>query len=351
MRFALSIDHREWARGGAAEATLAFARLADRSGFDSLWITEDPDGWDAFALLAAISQRTERIQLGTGVTNPYLRHPNLIAASVATIDRLAPGRVFLGLGRGQPEWYGKALGMEIGSPLARLEETISLLHQWWSPESVASADGEFHIDAWKRVVSPVTVPPIYLAAAGPKALELAGRVADGVVFNMLATPAYMEKAIARVRVAARAAGRNPDNLQFIANPAIVVTNDPARFLTSRKRFVANVLALPGMDALLENPDLDVAGIMQRVRDHMKTDELLAEGGAFADFAEQGDIAAAVAEIPDELVLPGSAVGTLEEVLEKIHEFSEIGLTELMVAKAGLPGTPDDLQRLIGELRA
>ena len=351
MRFALSIDHRHWARGGEAEATLQLAQRADDAGFDALWITEDPDGWDAFALLGAISQRTERICIGTGVTNPYLRHPNLIAASVATIDRLAPGRVFLGLGRGQPEWYERSLGMEIGSPLARLEETISLLHQWWSPESIASIDGEFHIDAWKRVVSPSKAPPIFLAAVGPKALDLAGRVADGVLFNMLATPAFMEKAISRVRAAARSAGRNPDTLQFVANPGIAVTEDPATFLSGRKRFVANVLTLPGMEALLENPDIDVAGIMQRVRIHMKTDEVLAEGGAFADFAEQGDLTAAVREIPDALVLPGSAVGTLDEVREKIDKFSALGLTELMVARNGLPSTPNELQQFIEIIRS
>ncbi len=106
---------------------MAFARRADAGGIDSLWVTEDPDGWDAFALLGAMSQQTSRIRLGTGVTNPYLRHPDLMAASIATLDRLAPGRAFLGLGRGQPEWYEHGLGMEVGRPLERVEETIGLV--------------------------------------------------------------------------------------------------------------------------------------------------------------------------------------------------------------------------------
>lgn len=351
MRFALTLDHRAWARGGAAEQTLRLGQIADLGGFDSIWVIEDPDGWDAFALLAAIAQRTERIRLGTGVTNPYHRHPNLIAASVATLDRLAPGRSFLGLGRGQPEWYERSLGMVAGSPLARLEETISLLRQWWAPNAVATSDGEFQIDAWKRVVSPTTSPPIYLAAAGPRALDLAGRVADGVLFNMLATPAYLQQAITRVRASAEVAGRDPRDLEFIANPGIVVTDDPAPLLAERKRFVANVLTLPGMDVLLENPDLDVAGIMQRVRAHMKTDELLASGRAFADFAEQGDILAAVAEIPDALILPGSAIGDLSTVRGRIRDFAALGVTELMVARSKLPDAPDEIGELLDALRA
>lgn len=351
MRFALSLDHRDWARGGAAEATLQLAQRADAGGVDSLWVIEDPDGWDAYALLGAIAQRTDRIRLGTGVTNPYLRHPNLIAASVATLDRLAPGRVFLGLGRGQPEWYERSLGMDAGNPFARLEETISLLRQWWAPGAVASSNGEFRVDAWTRVVSPLAPPPIYLAAAGPKALDLAGRAADGVLFNMLATPVFMGKAIARVRASAEAAGRDPRILEFIANPGIVVTDDPAPVLEGRKRFVANVLTLPGMDVLLENPGLDVVGIMRRVRAHMKIEELLASGGAFADFAKHGDMAAAVAEIPDALILPGSAVGPLSSVRDRIREFAALGLTELTVATNGLPTTADQIEALIDALRA
>ena len=229
---------------------MAFARRADAGGIDSLWVTEDPDGWDAFALLGAMSQQTSRIRLGTGVTNPYLRHPDLMAASIATLDRLAPGRAFLGLGRGQPEWYEHGLGMEVGRPLERVEETMDLLRQWEST-GVASIDGEFRINDWKRGIHPNGRPPMYLAAAGPKALDLAGRVADGIFFNMLATPDYLAGAIERVRSTTAAAGRDPAAMSFVANPGVLVTDQPERALLGRKRFVANVLALPGMEVLLK----------------------------------------------------------------------------------------------------
>lgn len=351
MHFSLSIDHRDWARGGVSAATLRLAELADQGGLDTLWISEDPDGWDAFALLGAISQRTSRIDLGIGVTNPYLRHPNLIAASVATLDRLAPGRVRLGLGRGQPEWYERSLGMEVGSPLARLDETVTLLRQWWTPAMTASSDGELQVKTWTRVIRPAAPPPIIIAAAGPRALDLAGRVADGVFFNMLATPAYLGRAIERVRASARAAGRDPAGLAFIANPGLVVTDDPARFLQARKRFVANVLTLPGMEVLLENPAIDVVAIMDRVRKLMKTEEILASGGAFADFASQGDIAAAVAEIPDALVEPGSAVGSIEHVRARVSDLSRLGVTEVLVARNGLPDDPERISALLASIRA
>lgn len=350
MRFGLVLDHGPWAHGGSSEATLGLAQRADQGGLDTLWVTEDTDGWDAFALLGAISQRTMQIRLGTGVTTPYMRHPNLIASSSATLDRLAPGRLILGLGRGQPEWYGRALGMEIGSPLRRLEETIQLLHQWWGPDHRASGDGPFQIDGWARAIGPTVPPPIYLAVSGPRGLDLAGRVADGVYFNMLATPDYLSGAIARVRSAAAAAGRDPAALQFVANPGLAVTDRAARLLAGRKRFVAKVLALPGMDVLLTNPEIDVAGIMRQVRAAMKTDEILAEGGGFIEFDRRGDVAAAVAAIPDAMVERGSAVGSLDHVRARAAEFAVAGATELILDRGALPPDAAGIRALLASLR-
>ncbi len=349
MRFALAFDHGDWARGKASGETLALAQRADEGGIDSLWLSEDPDGWDAFAVLGAISQHTRRLQLGTGVVNPYHRNPNQIAASLATLDRLAPGRAFLGLGRGQPEWYEHALGMEIGSPVERLRDTISLLRQWES-SGTASIDGEFHVDGWTRVIQPANRVPIYLAAVGPKALELAGQVADGVFFNYLATPDFMQGAVARVRAAAIAAGRDPANFHFVANPGVRITENIEPVLRSRKRFVASVLALPGMEVLLKNPELDVPSIMRQVRSAMKTGEILARGGGFSDFAKEGDMAAALAAIPDALVERGSAVGTIDVVRKRLGEFAAAGVTDVVLGKNGVPADTAGIRDLIETLR-
>ena len=350
MRFALALDDGAWARGAPSNEILALAQRADAGGIDSLWLTEDPDGWDAVAVLGALSQHTERIQLGTGVVNPYHRHPNLIAASVATLGRLAPGRLALGLGRGQPEWYERALGMERGHPLERLRETILLLRQWETSAS-ASIDGEFRIDRWIRKIRPAEHVPIYIAAAGSKALDLAGRMADGVIFNMLATPDYLTGAIERVRAAASAAGRDPAGLAFVAHPGVRVTGDPDRVWPARKRFVATVLSLPGMEVLLQNPDLDVAAILREVRAAMKVDKILARGGAFRDLAQEGDIDAALAAIPDALVERGSAVGSLEIVRQRLDEFAAVGITEVAFDTGGFPGDAAGIRKLISDLQA
>src|SRR5215216_982912 len=129
MRFSLELSHHLWTRDRdeqAPQRTLDVARAADAAGIEAIWASEDPEGWDAFAILSAIAAVTERARLGISVTSPYPRHPNSLAASVATLDRLSGGRAILGLGRGQAQWQRDALGSHIGEPLTVLEETIAL---------------------------------------------------------------------------------------------------------------------------------------------------------------------------------------------------------------------------------
>lgn len=336
MRLCLGFGHQAWSRGhnprAAVARTIALARTADEAGIDAIWVSEDPDGWDAFAVLGALARETSHALLGTGVTNPYARHPNLLAAAVATLDRLSGGRAALGLGRGQPEWHGRALGVDLGSPLTVLEETIGLLRQWWKPPHQASIDGHFHIDDWERTVHPLqSAPPIYLAAAGPKALALAGRLADGVVFNSLTSETFLAGAIPRVRKAATDAERDPDRLAFVLWTPVAVTDDPEPILERHKDSLAMINALPGMDRLLDTPGFDVAAIMQKVRRLMRTEEVLAAGGGFPALRRAGDLVAARAAIPTELVARLAVAGPLPVVRDRLDRLATLGITHVTVA--------------------
>ncbi|MGH2562785.1 MAG: LLM class flavin-dependent oxidoreductase, partial [Thermomicrobiales bacterium] len=277
------------------------------------------------------------IRLGTGVVNPFHRHPNLIAASVATLDHLSGGRAFLGLGRGQPEWYERALGVDADAPLARLDQTFDLLHQWWQAPHRATSDGPWRVRDWERTINPLqTPPPIYLAAVGPKALALAGKRADGVLFNELSSVAFMTSAIATVRQAASDAGRNPDRLAFFARVGLMVTDDPEPVLERRKNVIAMIHTLPGMDRLTQTPGFDVPAILAEVRRHMRTAETLAAGGGFADLRRAGDLDAARAAIPTELVARLAVVGTARNVRERLAELTRIGVTHVFVSGTDMP---------------
>jgi len=363
LAFALDTGPGQWAAARnesasayqtAVDRSIELARIADRAGIDSLWALEDPDGWDAFALLGAMAQATERIKLGTGVTNPYYRHPSLMAASISTLDALSNGRAFLGLGRGQTEWYEIALGMHVGKPLRALNETIDLLRQWWNvPSRATSAPDatEFHVNAWKRVIAPEqSMVPIYLAAAGPLAQRLAGQMADGVLFNDLSSPHYMAESIADVRAAASAAGRNPDTLRFIARAAVRITDDPEAIYESQKSTIAMINALPGMERLLVTPGFDIDQIIADVRKAMRTDEILARGGAFTDLRKGGDMEAAKRAIPTDLMRELVIAGSVHDVRARLANLQKIGITDVFLAGQGPEATVESLSELMTALR-
>lgn len=352
MRFCLSLSHHGWTAGAsraAVERTFETIRTADEAGFDSVWMTEDPDGWDAVAVLAAAARETKQIRLGTGVTNPFMRHPNLIAASVATLDRLSGGRAFLGLGRGQPEWYRTALGMEVDSPLSALESTIDLLNQWWRPPYRAIGTEPFPVKGWERSVFPRETPPIYLAATGAKALALAGRQTDGVRFNELASLSFLRDAIGTVRDAAAGAGRDPSSLMFFAHPSITVTDDPEALFERKKSFVATVHALPGMERQLRTPGIDVDSVMADVRRHMRTNEVLARGGGFPELRRSGDLEAAKRAIPLELMARLVVAGPVSVVRDRLRDYRDLGITHVFLEIGGLSGQPGPLRELIAQV--
>jgi 5,10-methylenetetrahydromethanopterin reductase len=332
LKFCVNFSHHGWAKGDSAApaSLLDLARAADEGGADSIWVSEDPEGWDAFAVLGAIAVETKRARLGTGVTNPYLRHPNLIAASVSTLDQLSGGRAFLGLGRGQTEWYQRALGIETGKPLEVLEETLDLLAAWWFGDHRASADNHFKVNVWERTVAPLGRPPIYLAAAGPKALALAGQRADGVIFNELASIEYLRDAVKRVKGAAERAGRDSRKISFFARTGIFITGDPGPELEQRKQVVAMIHALPGMERLIASPRFDTEQIIANVRRAMKTDEVLARGGGFPELRRVGDLDAARAAIPNELMAELAVVGSEEQIRHRLTALSEIGITHVFI---------------------
>jgi alkanesulfonate monooxygenase SsuD/methylene tetrahydromethanopterin reductase-like flavin-dependent oxidoreductase (luciferase family) len=333
LQFALDFSHHAWARSdpAAPPRTLQTAQAADQAGIDAIWVSEDPEGWDAFALLSALATVTTDCQLGTSVTSPWPRNPNLLAASVATLDQLSAGRAVLGLGRGQVEWHRDALGTDTGGPLAALRETIALLRSWWQPPFRASSppDGHFHIRDWERSVAPLHPPPIYLAAAGPQTLALAGELADGVIFNVLSSEEALRQAIPLVRQATISAGRNPDALAFILRTEITLVDDDAserKALTRAKSVFALLAGLPGMSRLYQIAGFDSEAITAEVRAAMRTDEVLASGRGFPALRRTGDLAAARAAIPDDFIRALALVGSAQEVSPRLASLRELGVT-------------------------
>ena len=160
---------------------VALAQAAEAVGFDQFWVSNDLFLRSALAILPAVALATQRIEIGTGIINPYTINPAEIAMFAATMDELSGSRFNLGLAAGAGEFL-KWVGIEQEKPLAATRETILAVRRLLAGEQVALR-GEFldwTDEAYLRF-TPSRITPIYVGAMGPKMLTLAGELADGVL--------------------------------------------------------------------------------------------------------------------------------------------------------------------------
>ena len=188
-----------------------YSRLAEDAGFDSLWVTERYFHEETFSMLGYLAAKTDHIRLGVGVVNPYTRSPALLGMGAATIDRLSGGRLMLGLGRSDVEVIEGRMGMDYSAPLARLRGTVGALRSMWSGERVSSEYAGVRLRDVGLALRPLQDRlPIYMAAIGPRALRLAGEVADGALSECVRSGRVRAMGCAaEVRRAASEVGRDP----------------------------------------------------------------------------------------------------------------------------------------------
>jgi 5,10-methylenetetrahydromethanopterin reductase len=160
---------------------IALAQAAEAAGFEQLWVSNDLFLRSDLVILPAIALATQRIQIGTGILNPYTINPAELAMFAATMDELSGNRFNLGLAAGAGDFL-KWVGIEQTTPLAATRETILAARQLLAGEQVTLA-GKFLRwtgEAYLRFKAP-RITPIYVGAMGPKMLTLAGELADGVL--------------------------------------------------------------------------------------------------------------------------------------------------------------------------
>ncbi len=160
---------------------VTLAQTADAAGFDQFWISNDLFLRSAPVMLGAVGRATTRIEIGSGILNPYTIHPSEIAMIAATLDELTGCRFNLGLASGTANFL-QWVGLNQEKPLAMMRETIGAIRRLLAGERVR-LEGPFlqwSDEAYLRFTAP-RVTPIYLGALGPGMLRLAGELADGVL--------------------------------------------------------------------------------------------------------------------------------------------------------------------------
>ncbi len=284
------------------------AQTAEAVGFDQLWVSHDLFLRSAPVLLAAAATATSRLQLGTGILNPYSAHPVELAMHAAALQELSGGRFLLGIAAGAAEFLNLA-GIDQPAPLARTRAALlacRALLDGTSPAGIEGA-GDWAPSA-RLLVAPRVRVPIYLGAMSPRMLALAGELADGAL-ALLYPPEHFPVAAAQILAAAAAAGRSPTSLDLPACVWVSVDEDPV----AARNALADKLAYYGpafAPYLLERAGLTAEAFRPA-----------------AEALAAGDLSGARAAITEPMLRLGIA-GTPAEVVERCRGLIAAGATHL-----------------------
>ncbi|HKZ05237.1 MAG TPA: LLM class flavin-dependent oxidoreductase [Methylomirabilota bacterium] len=235
--------------GAALADAVAMAARADTLGYDSVWTTHGM-GRDALLVLAAYGAAAPRLGLGTGVIPIYPRHPVLLAQEALTLADVSGGRLRLGIGVSHAPMMAQSLGLDMGRPLDVMREYVTVLRGALTGK-VQHKGARYRV-AWQigmpRLPAP---PPILLAGLGPRMLELAGELADGVVL-WLAAPDYIRReALPAIRRGRERAGKPLAGFEIVAAVPAAITVDRGAALGLFRGELTRYLALPFYRAMLE----------------------------------------------------------------------------------------------------
>jgi 5,10-methylenetetrahydromethanopterin reductase len=273
-------------------------------GFSQLWLTDSSlHARNCYAYLTLASAASSRLLLGTAVTNPATRHPAITAAAAATVDEISGGRLTLGIGAGDRPLL--ALGLR-PSPLATVEAAVGAIRLLWRGEEVDLSARDFSMSSAHLRFKARPDIPVFLSASGPKTLELAGRIGDGVILLVGLFPEALDWAIAQVARGAAAAGRPRPHVAVFAYGAI--DEDEETALENARSIAAwfpqtapHICRLAGL-----SPE-----IVTRVR-------AAYQGGEFQEAAT------AARQLPDSFVRKVALAGNRERAMAQIRTVLDAG---------------------------
>ncbi|HYN95887.1 MAG TPA: LLM class F420-dependent oxidoreductase [Pilimelia sp.] len=328
MRLGLSLGYQTaWS---TPADHLALAREADRLGYAVVWAAE-AYGSDSPSVLAWIAGQTGRIDVGSAVMQIPARTPAATAMTAATIDALSGGRFRLGLGVSGPQVSEGWHGVRFAHPLARTREYVDIVRLAVGRQRVAYAGAHYTLplpDGPGKALRlgfhpPRPDIPIYLAAVGPRNLELAGEIADGWLAVFLAPDAAADQ-LAAVAAGRARAGRELAGFDVVPSVPVVIGDDWAACAEAVRPYAA--LYVGGMGSREQNFYNALAVRMGYAEAAREVQDLYLAG-------RHRDAAAAV---PLEFLDRTSLLGPVARVAERLAAYAAAGVTTLSVT----PFTPD-----------
>ncbi|MDB5076589.1 MAG: F420-dependent oxidoreductase, family [Chloroflexi bacterium] len=290
---------------------VALTKAAEAQGFSYGWLFDSHLLWmDPYPLLTLMAANTTRMRFGTCVTNPGTRDPSVTASLYATLNEISGGRMVMGIGRGD------SARRVMGKPpttLATLEVAINEIRALTSGQESKNGDHTIQMKWAKGNL------PIYVAAYGPKALRLAGKVGDGVILQF-ADPQLIKWCLGFVREGCEEAGRDWSSFHVMSAAPTFVSDD-LELARSQVRW---------FPAMVSNHVVDL--VSKYPLDQLPPElTMYVQNRPGYDYQEHGRVGAHHAEfVTDEVVDRFCVIGTKDDCLQRMHELRDVGVNEFNI---------------------
>lgn len=310
------------------DTLIRIAKRSEELGFDSIWVADHllmlPTGIvpEAFTLLSAIAVQTEKVLLGTCVSDPHRRHPAVFAQMIATLDQISHGRVIVGLGPGEA-MNVEQFGIDWSKPVSRMVEFTKIVRELWMKDKVSYVGKFWRLENAFLQVKPVQKSvPIYFGANGKKTRQITGELADG----WLPTPRNPElyrKNLEEIRRAAENVKRSLDNFEAGLYVYVAIAEKYEDAMNQLRKIKPQIAFFP---KVIKEAGYDVE-IPEQFANNLYSVITLSEKDIklYEEFAEY---------IPDKVIEDFSIVGTPQDCEAKIEEFVKAGVKHFILVNMG-----------------
>jgi len=292
------------------DALVALAKQVDGAGFDNIWVCDHYHNRYVHSVLTRLALATKKVKLGPGVTNPFVVHPAVTAAAIATLDELSGGRAVLGISAGDPLFLA-TVGVELRHPLTAVREAVHVVRELLTGKRVNFAGEAFSCRGARLRFKPVSKVPIYVGGRGPKMLELAGSIADGVLINA-SHHDDLRECVEHIKRGAESSGRKLKDLDVVAYMATSIHTDANKARAAARTVVAFVASSAPVSAL-ERHRIAVADV-EKVREKLRV----------------GKIQDAAAAVTNRMIDAFSICGKPAELAQHVKGLDKLGITQTVI---------------------
>jgi 5,10-methylenetetrahydromethanopterin reductase len=295
-------------------------KLADDLNFDNAWVSDQFNNRNVFVTLTYAATVTQRIKLGTGVVNPYFRHPSILASAAASLNEASKGRAVLGIGTGavegaesSPAYSKEDRFKRIGQPLRTTREAVEIIRKLLAGGNV-TYDGEVFRTRQCKLNFPPMEIPIYLGARRKLMFRMAGELADGVITHGI-DEGYIKYVIGEIKKGAEKSGRSLDSFDLAV--WTYLSTSQSEHVKKTFRIFAGWLAESLPDEALPFMNLN-EGTLEKIK---KMRELIAVGR----------IEESAKYVDDKLSDTMHILGNKEKCIEAIEKAVHKGVTQIVIA--------------------